>query len=265
MSLSWRRPSCRGAQFRRSLVVLMSAVSRLVLATAATALASGAMAQEACKLPGLGTATVAGVRDGRTLLLTDGRELRLAAIEANDTSGAALNTLAAGRMLRLEKLGPEQDRYGRVVAIAYTDDARESVQQVMLAQGQARVSARVGDRPCAELLLQAERAARAAVRGLWADPNFAPLPSHDVTRYYGCSGSVRPGRGQGLVGARERRHNICQFRAAVDAGLHGHHPQASSARFRSGEHRSEGTGRPPDQGARLGGAAPCADHGSVRS
>ena len=169
-------------QFRRFPVVFMSVVSRLVLATAATALVSGATAQEACKLPGLGTATVAGVRDGRTLLLTDGRELRLAAIEADDASRAALNALAAGRMLRLEKLGPEQDRYGRVVAIAYTDDARESLQQVMLAQGEARVSARVGDRPCAELLLKAERAARAAVRGLWADPNFAPLPSHDVTR-----------------------------------------------------------------------------------
>ena len=65
---------------------------------------------------------------------------------------------------------------------AYTDDAHESLQQVMLAQGEARVSARVGDRPCAELLLKAERAARAAARGLWADPNFAPLPSHDVTR-----------------------------------------------------------------------------------
>ena len=168
-------------QFRRFPVMFLSAMSRLVLATAATAFVSGATAQEACKLPGLGTATVAGVRDGRTLLLTDGRELRLAAIEANDASGAALNTLAAGKMLRLEKLGPEQDRYGRVVAIAYTDDARELLQQVMLAQGEARVSARVGDRPCAELLLKAERAARAAARGLWAHPNFAPLPSHDVT------------------------------------------------------------------------------------
>ena len=157
-------------QFRRFPVVFMSIVSRLVLATAATALVSGATAQEACKLPGLGTATVAGVR-----------ELRLAAIEADDASRAALNVLAAGRMLRLEKLGPEQDRYGRVVAIVYTDDAHESLQQLMLAQGDARVSARVDDRPCAELL-KAERAARTAARGLWADPNFAPLPSHDVTR-----------------------------------------------------------------------------------
>jgi endonuclease YncB( thermonuclease family) len=169
-------------QFRRFPVVIMSVVYRLVLATAATAFVSGATAQEACKLPGLGTATVASVRDGRTLLLTDGRELRLAAIEVNDASRAALTTLAAGKVLRLEKLGPEQDRYGRVVAIAYMDEAHESLQQVMLAQGEARVSARVGDRPCAELLLKAESAARAAVRGLWADPNFAPLPSHDVTR-----------------------------------------------------------------------------------
>ncbi|MGB7661035.1 MAG: thermonuclease family protein [Pseudolabrys sp.] len=169
-------------QFRRFPVVFMSVVSRLVLATAATALVSGATAQEACKLPGHGTATVAGVRDGCTPLLADGRELRLVAIEADDASRAALNVLAAGRMLRLEKLGPEQDRYGRVVAIVYTDDAHESLQQVMLAQGDARVSARVSDRPCAELLLKAERAARTTARGLWADPNFAPLPSHDVTR-----------------------------------------------------------------------------------
>ena len=177
-------------QFRRFPVVFMSVVSRLVFATAATALVSGATAQEACKLPGLGTATVASVRDGRTLLLTDGRELRLAAIEADDASRAALNALAAGRTLQLEKLGPEQDRYGRVVAIAYTDDARESLQQVMLAQGQARVSGRVGNRPCAELLLKAEHTARATVRGIWADPNFAPLPSHDVARITAVRGRV---------------------------------------------------------------------------
>jgi endonuclease YncB( thermonuclease family) len=157
-------------------------VSRFVFATAATALASGATAQESCKLTGLGTVTVASIRDGRTLLLTDGRKLRLAAIEVDDASRATLNVVAAGKTLRLETLGPEQDRYGRVVAFAYVNDARESLQETMLAQGRARVSARIGNRLCAELLLRVERAARATVRGLWADPNFAPLPSHDVTR-----------------------------------------------------------------------------------
>ena len=215
-------------QFRRFPVVFMSVVSRLVLATAATALVSGATAQEACKLPGLGTATVAGVRDGRTLLLADGRELRLAAIEADDASRAALNVLAAGRMLRLEKLGPEQDRYGRVVAIAYTDDAHESLQQVMLAQGDARVSARVGDRAlCGTAAEGGTRGTRCRARPL-GRPQFRPFAVTRCYPHYGCSGSVRPCRGQGLVGAGERRHNIFQFRAAVDAGLCGHHPQASS-------------------------------------
>lgn len=236
-------------QFRRFPVVFMSVVSRLVFATAATALVSGATAQEACKLPGLGTATVASVRDGRTLLLTDGRELRLAAIEADDASRAALNALAAGRTLQLEKLGPEQDRYGRVVAIAYTDDARESLQQVMLAQGQARVSGRVGNRPCAELLLKAEHTARATVRGIWADPNFAPLPSHDVTRITAVRGL--PGGRQGLVGAGERRHNIFELRAALDTGFYSHHSQASSAGIRHGRPRSETVGGQSSPGAGL--------------
>ena len=170
-------------------IVMTSVVSRLVLTLAAATLVSSAAAQEACKLPGLGTATAATARDGRTLLLADGRELRLAAIEAGDAGRAALNALAAGKTLRLEKLGQETDRYGRVVAIAYADESPESLQQAMLAQGQARVSVRAGDGPCAELLLKTERAARAARRGLWADPNFAPLPSHDVTR-------IRAFRGQ---------------------------------------------------------------------
>ena len=76
------------------------------------------------------------MRDGRTLLLGDGRELRLAAIEVPDDSRAALQALVAGHPLRLERLGPEQDRYGRLVAFAFVGDAKESVQQAMLEQGQ---------------------------------------------------------------------------------------------------------------------------------
>jgi endonuclease YncB( thermonuclease family) len=164
----------------------MNFVFRAAITTIAVAFASGSVAQESCKLPdkvpAMGTATVAGVRDGRTLLLADGRELRLAAIEAADTGGAALESLAAGRLLRLEKLGPETDRYGRVVAITYADGMKESLQEALIARGQARVSAHVGKRACADLFLAAERAARASRLGLWADPNFAPLPSHDPTR-----------------------------------------------------------------------------------
>jgi endonuclease YncB( thermonuclease family) len=156
-------------------------------ALAAAALVSEAAAQDACKLQDLGTATAASVRDGRTLLLSDGRELRLAAIEPHDSGRVTLHALG-GKTLRLERLGPQTDRYGRIVAIVYVNDARESLQLAMLAQGQARVAARVGDRPCAGLLLRAEAAARAARRGIWADPNFAPLPAHDITRVTAARG-----------------------------------------------------------------------------
>jgi len=50
----------------------------------------------------------------------------------------------------------------------------------LLEQGHARVSARVGDKACADALLSAERAARTARRGLWADPNFAPLSAENL-------------------------------------------------------------------------------------
>ena len=55
-----------------------------------------ATAQEPCKLTAMGTAHVAAVRDGRTLLLDDGRELRLAAIEVPDDTRAPLQALVAG-------------------------------------------------------------------------------------------------------------------------------------------------------------------------
>ena len=93
----------------------------LVFFVAAAALAGPAHAR--CDLPSMGTATVAAVRDGRTLLLSDGREMRLAAIEVAGDSRAALEKLTAGQTLRLERLGPEHDRYGRLVGFAFAGDS----------------------------------------------------------------------------------------------------------------------------------------------
>ena len=166
----------------------------LIVAAAAMGafLVCDAAAQERCKLTAIGTANVDVVRDGRTLLLADGRELRLAAIEVADSGRAALQALVAGHPLWLERLGleglvperlgPEHDRYGRLVAFAFIGDDQQSVQQAMLEQGHAWVSARVGDKECADALLSAERAARVARRGLWGDPNFAPLSAENLTR-----------------------------------------------------------------------------------
>ena len=136
-----------------------------------------ATAQDAatpCKLTAIGTANVTAVRDGGTLMLEDGRELRLAGIEVAEGSRDALQALAAGP-LRLERLGGELDRYGRVVAFAFPGGKPHSLQAALLEQGLARVSARIGSKPCADALLTLERKARTERRGLWADPNFASL------------------------------------------------------------------------------------------
>jgi endonuclease YncB( thermonuclease family) len=154
----------------------------IVTAAALSLVAWQAAAQETCKLTAIGTGQVAAVRDGRTVLLADGRELRLAAIEVTDASRAALQNLVGTGVLRLESLSADHDRYGRLVAFAFAADSRHSVQQALLEQGQARVAARVGNKACADVLLAAERAARDAHRGLWADPNFALLTPENHAR-----------------------------------------------------------------------------------
>ncbi len=141
-----------------------------------------ATAQENCKLTAIGGAKVAAVQEGGTLMLDDGRELRLAGVEIAGGSRGALQALVGDRPLRLERLGPEQDRYGRLVGFAFAGDDGQSLQTALLAQGRARVSARIGDKACAEALLTTERQARAARRGLWTDPNFAPLPAENLPR-----------------------------------------------------------------------------------
>lgn len=144
--------------------------------------ANAAATKPACKLTPIGTATVAAVRDGRTVALTDGRTVRLAGIEVTEASRATLRRLAAGKIVRLKKLGPGHDRYGRVMAFAFAGDARESLQQALLAAGAARMGPRAGGRGCAQALLAAEATARTKRRGLWADPRFLPIKAGNIAR-----------------------------------------------------------------------------------
>lgn len=151
-----------------------------LVAAAVTPMAGAAAAQAPCNLTPLARVTVTAARDGRTLLLADGRELRLAGIEAAANGRAALHRLAAGKTLRLMTLGQGHDRYGRLVAFAFVGEAARSLQEALVAEGEARVSGRVGSRACAAPLLAAEGAARQAGRGRWPDPNFAPLRAENL-------------------------------------------------------------------------------------
>ena len=120
-----------------------------------------AAAQAPCGGADLGTATVKAVRDVRTLLLADGRTLRLAALEIPAEQEAALKDLE-GRSLTLTAAAGAPDRYGRLVAFAALAAGGRSVQESLISEGAARVSARIGPKPCAAALLTIERLDRAA-------------------------------------------------------------------------------------------------------
>jgi endonuclease YncB( thermonuclease family) len=155
-------------------------------------------------------ATVGRIIDGRTFALSDGRQVRLAAIEVPplilsgqsgfpartsgrdssrpDFSGRegsaardALDALIGGDEVVLRQadisLDDNLDRYGRIVAYAYAlrDGEELFVQGALLESGFARVADRIGTKACALELLAEETAARTAKLGLWSDPYYEVL------------------------------------------------------------------------------------------
>jgi endonuclease YncB( thermonuclease family) len=136
-----------------------------------------------CALANLGDARVRAVLDGRTVALADGREVRLAGIEVSGEATAALRGLVESRDVTLARLGPDTDRYGRVVAVLAAKpgpvDIESSVQAAMLAQGMARVAAHVGAFGCAGALWETEGKARDAGLGVWRDPHYLARKAED--------------------------------------------------------------------------------------
>jgi endonuclease YncB( thermonuclease family) len=139
--------------------------------------ASGSLARAAgCTFEPQGEGHVAAVIDARTFRLADGREVRLAGIEpvttaTNANRSSALSAIVAGHDVMLRGQDDAPDRYGRQPAFVFLDGSDTSVQSLLLAQGEALVSADVTDRDCAASLIAAETDARAAKRGTWADPS----------------------------------------------------------------------------------------------
>lgn len=158
--------------------------SLAIAALPATIAAQERVSSPACPLQAIGPAAVTEVLDGRTLLLTDRREVLLAGIETPEDSTAAagaksaLRALVSGhpvelkQLLGLKRSGAERDRHGRVRAFVFTGTDTQPFQHVLLAAGHARVAALIGDKACAADLLRAEGEARAARLGVWANPHY---------------------------------------------------------------------------------------------
>jgi endonuclease YncB( thermonuclease family) len=160
----------RTIRLRRGGGVLCCGVLIAVAATC-SAIAAG------CRFEPQGEGRVASVIDNRTFRLEDGREVRLVGIETVTTGSTALAALIAGRNVTLHGETDVPDRWGRQPAFVFAEGSEASVegtdtsvQGLLLAKGEALVSAEVADRGCAAELAAAETAARQAKLGTWAEP-----------------------------------------------------------------------------------------------
>ena len=133
------------------------------------------------------------VARGDEVVLTDGRRLRLAGVEAprpplvagvgvaidaaaEEAAGrAALAELVEGRETTFVEI--ETDRHGRRVGHLYDTESGQWIQEVLVAAGRARVVPRRDGRDCGGRLLAAEATARGARRGLWATTSHRVVPA----------------------------------------------------------------------------------------
>jgi len=174
----------------RELLLYAPVLLGCLMTSGQSAVAQPAAGLAACDGPESGPAySITAVVDGETVVLDDGRELRLTgalAPRALDVGAApgtwgaesraheALRALVLGKSVELGFGGERIDRYGRLQAQAYLieGDRRRWVQGNLLEQGLARAYTAAGNRVCAQALLAAEREAREARRGLWAEAAY---------------------------------------------------------------------------------------------
>lgn len=192
-----QRRSRRSRRFR-----LAAAAGCIALASQAAGAPRVSATPPTCRLETVATGTVKTVLDGRTFVLADGREVRLAGIEVPPLPGpptpamgpgdsaetiadpglaaaAALRALVGGRDVMLRHAKFVTDRYGRITADAATGAEPNSIIKSLLAQGLARLAAQAGEPACTAEWRTAERAARAAKLGLWGDPRYFPKAADD--------------------------------------------------------------------------------------
>jgi len=144
-----------------------------------------------------GSAAVASVVDGDTIVLQDGSQVRLVGIQAPklplgrpdfpawplaEDAKAALERLVDGKSVDLRYGGARRDRHGRHLAQLYTRDGIW-IQGALLAGGFARVYSFPDNRAMVGEMLALEGQARAHRRGIWADPFYRVLGPGEAGRH----------------------------------------------------------------------------------
>ena len=167
------------------------ALRRIYIALVGLLFCTAVLAAEAPSIPAGFTrdasAPVAQVIDGDSLVLADGRTVRMAGIQApklakgrmgfqdwpfSHEAETALSELASGRLVTLLYGGARLDRSGRVLAQLERTDGLW-LEGELLRRGLARVYTFVDNRTGAAEMLRLESEARAARLGIWGDPFYA--------------------------------------------------------------------------------------------
>jgi len=143
-----------------------------------------------------GAGVVKTVVDGDTLILADGREIRLVGIQAPklplgrrrfkawplaQEAKMALEKLTLGKRVTLSFGGRRMDRYGRLLAHLHTE-AKLWIQGKLLEGGMARVYGFADNRAMIAEMLTLERKARAAKRGIWSNEFYRVLEAGKIGR-----------------------------------------------------------------------------------
>ncbi len=142
---------------------------------------------------------VAEIVDGDTLILADGREIRLVGIQAPklplgrknfkiwplaDEAKSALLTLSLYKNVTLSYGGRRIDRYNRLLAHLH-DEKGLWIQGELLRRGMARVYSFSDNRTAVAEMLAIEQEARAARRGIWRHRFYNVRNATDIHRYIG--------------------------------------------------------------------------------
>ncbi|MGQ0684285.1 thermonuclease family protein [Bradyrhizobium sp.] len=176
-------------------LVRIRTVFLAVLACAPATSAANAASAAPCSFEAQGEGRVATVIDARSFRLADGREIKLAGIEAVSTEAAkraaALTAIVGGRDVTLRAEDDAPDRYGRQTAFVFVAGEQNSVQAALLSRGEAFAAADIADKDCSAALLAAESAGRAAKMGIWA--------SATATKNAESAGDILAGNGRFML------------------------------------------------------------------
>jgi len=182
---------------------------------------SADLARAGCDLKDAGNATIVEILNTESLLLEDGRAIRLVGTLSPRTGTrwaqamgleskivAALEARLLGKEVRLRIGSRERDRYGRLMTHVFVGDGDDPVwvQEALVREGLATVYSFSDNRECVRELQAVERVAREVGAGFWEQGVFRVRDATDLDSLDGLAYSFQivEGRVQDVAESRGR-------------------------------------------------------------